>query len=258
MSHFLFFATIIALSFQSIGQTVIIKQENLEDFGIDQLQNIYTKSGNNLTKYNSSGVSTQQFSHSIYGQISSFDVTDPLRIMLFYKESNALLFVNQQLAIIGDPIELDQIGDIQAKLACISNQGGFWVYDELSQTILYYDANRIQRFQSQNIPSLSKDANPLFLQEKANVLYLSLKNETLVFDQFGGYISRLPVCVESDITPTKNHINFWNGTHWVKYNTLLKEQILIKLPITNGLKTIPLGNEHWLQLNQNQLIKIAK
>lgn len=240
----------------SFSQPLIVAERIIENFSIDQFQNIYTRSGNVLAKYDGNGEAMQEFSHSIYGQISTFDATDPLRILVFYQESNALLFLNLQLTLIGDPIELDQLDDIQADLACISNRGGFWIYDFLSQSIIYYDANRVKHFQSQNIAMLQDDTSPLLLQEKGNQLYLSLADKTLVFDQFGGYETTIPLSIQSSIILEKNSLSFWTGTDWMAYQVLLKESHSLKNSDINATKIMPLGKSEWLQLNGNTIAKL--
>ena len=68
------------------------------DFYTDNLQNIYLISAatNQVKKLNSNGDSVAVFNNTLrYGKIYSADVTNPLKILLFYKDFSTILIVDR-------------------------------------------------------------------------------------------------------------------------------------------------------------------
>ncbi|MFH2096168.1 MAG: hypothetical protein ABIJ16_10720, partial [Bacteroidota bacterium] len=98
-------------------------------FVTDHLGNLYTVDGLKFAKYNPDGEETAHYSNAYYGEISYADVTDPYRILLYYRDFNQILFLDKELSEIASPIFLSDLSVEQATIACTSNRGGFWVYD---------------------------------------------------------------------------------------------------------------------------------
>lgn len=240
-------SVILLLFFLYSYNQITIKVENISNIAVDKLNNIYIISGAELKKYNSQGNYLFQYSNAVYGQINSIDASNPLRILVFFKESNALVFLNQQLAEVSDPIEIDDLGDFQAQLVSSSSIGGFWVYDEIAQSIIHFNSNRLETTRTQNILSLSQTSQAVKLQEQNNTLYLSLQNQnTLLFDQFGTYLRKIPVVIQSHIQMHNNAIQFWNSKAWCEYNTLQKTTTIIMENKEDEIIKIIKNNQNWI------------
>ena len=112
---------------------------NIESIEIDNLQNIYTIKNTTVSKYDKKGNYLAEYSNSHYGHIASCDVSDPMRIILFYEEFNQLIFLDNELAEISSPIILDDLNQGQINLACCSEQNGFWIYSQQNQELLHYN-----------------------------------------------------------------------------------------------------------------------
>jgi len=64
----------------------------------DHLGQFYMFDDKQITKYDQKGNRVCSYSNNQLGSISHADVSDPLRIMLFYRDFNKLVFLDKNLA----------------------------------------------------------------------------------------------------------------------------------------------------------------
>ncbi|MBC7523746.1 MAG: hypothetical protein H7239_04840 [Flavobacterium sp.] len=84
---------------------------------------------------------TMQYQNLTYGKLAKVDITNPLKIILFYEQFNSVIVLDNQLNEIQNiqfskseiPIVASSIG--------ISAQNQLWVYNSLNQQIGLYDLN---------------------------------------------------------------------------------------------------------------------
>ncbi len=215
---------------------------------------IYATTTNELLVLNLKGEVLRRYSNMQYGPLSSIDVSDPLKLLLFYKESNMVIMLNKQLAEINSPVIIDDIAEYEAKLVCRSNKGGFWIYDELSQSVIYINAGRITELQSQSINSLTDAKEPLYIFESDSKVLLTMENgSTLVFDAFATYLNKLYITVLSNVISQNNTIQFWDGICYTNYNFLSKSiEPICNTEYNKAVKV----NSKWVLL-KNKKIYIA-
>src|SRR3972149_5745424 len=79
-------------------------------FEIDQLGNFYLINSNTLVQYSPNLVKKQQYTNNFSGKVTHIDVNDPLRILLFYKDFNQVVFLDRALSLLGSPVDLGQLG----------------------------------------------------------------------------------------------------------------------------------------------------
>lgn len=102
------------------------------DFTVDNLGNIYLLSRDNrLKKLDSNGDSVAVFNDvSRYGTIWSIDATNPLKLLIFYREFTMIVELDRYLNII-NTIDLRSLNILQAKAIGLAYDNNIWVYDEL-------------------------------------------------------------------------------------------------------------------------------
>jgi len=162
-------------------------------FSVDNLGNIYAVKNDNLIKYDAQGIQQKTFTNKISGRITSIDVSNPFKIIVFYKDFSQIIFLENTLSISGSPIQLASLDLEQATLACSSYNNGFWVYESQLSQLIRYDEGLSVSQKSGNIMQLSgNEINPNFLAEENNSIYLwDKKVGILVFDRFGTYLKTL-------------------------------------------------------------------
>lgn len=167
--------------------------EKFDFADIDNQGNSYFVKNDQLKKYNIKGELIKVFSNKKLGTISSIDVSNPLRILLFYKDQSAVLFLDSQLSEQSDKLDLNLINLEQSVLACTSVNNSVWLFNKQNCELVRLEKNKtINTGNLNNL--LSIDLNPSFMLEYNNYLYLNDPNiGILLFDIFGAYFKTLPI-----------------------------------------------------------------
>ena len=108
---------------------------------VDRLDNVYIYQGGVLEKYNQEGIKEAHFSSSEFGAIASIDVMELMQTVLFFKEFNVVLLLDNKLNRVGSPFYLDKIGFPSIDAVCKSKELGLWFYDNYEQRIILYSFN---------------------------------------------------------------------------------------------------------------------
>lgn len=185
------------LLFISLTDLKLIKQFTAKSAIVktDAVGNIYTINGNNVTMYDFEGQKQYSYSNSFFGNITSIDVSDPMRILVFYKEFNKIVFLSNKLSEIGSAIELDNLWYSQVSACCHSNLGGFWIFNSQQMQLVHLNSNLESDRKGTTIQSLlqSNDLPVCLLEQNDNIYLSAQKSGILVFDKFGTYLKTYPL-----------------------------------------------------------------
>src|SRR5690606_8367286 len=88
---------------------------------VDQLDNQYFVHDSEVEMWASLNGQTFRYSNKLYGDISHLDVTNPMKILVHYQDQLKIVFLDNRLAVIGDPLNLIEMGYDQATLAATSH-----------------------------------------------------------------------------------------------------------------------------------------
>lgn len=164
-------------------------------FEIDKLGNFYVYSNYELKKYSSEAKLLYIHNQLHLGKAYSIDVSDPMQIMLFYKDFNQVVFLDKQLNPLGEAIELDNLRLSSVGAVCKSKQSSIWIYDSFENELILYAFNKqtiTNRYKlSVFEPSIQ---NISYMLESASNLYLNESNKCIwVFDKFSNNLQQLPI-----------------------------------------------------------------
>ncbi len=175
----------------------------------DKMGNWYAISGQEIIKMDSNGKILLKNSLKNMGNISEIDVSNPLKILVFYQELSKVVILDNMLANTGE-IDLALLGYDQASLICTSHDNGYWIYNPLNFELLRLNAGLKMVQQSGNIAQLiGKSINPLQMLEVNNKLYLcDSTSGILTFDIFGAYIKTIPIQSITNFQVENNHIYY--------------------------------------------------
>lgn len=171
------------------AQTTITINQSADDALFDPLGNLYLVKQAALMKYDAKGQLLFQYQDAMLGTISEVDAGNPLRLLLFYKEASTIVFLNQQLAPIADPVDCFDVFGFEVTHACTASDGGFWMYSNEKQRIVHSNNNLEIDRESQSLVDWITDNNVISIKEKNQKIYLVLQNKMLVFDVFGTYLT---------------------------------------------------------------------
>jgi hypothetical protein len=196
----------------------------IENALVDNLGNIYLYSGHKMVKHHYPSLKKASYSNIKYGAISSLDVTNPFKIMVFYKNFNKIVYLDKYLSQIGSDIDLDELGHTDVELVCSSSNGGFWLYDRQKESLFYYNEDLQKVHQSISVKSLNdgSDNTPVSLIEKNQLVYMNIPEYgILVLDQYGGYQYTIPLINLDDYQIIGGNIFYFNNEN----NTLINYNI---------------------------------
>jgi hypothetical protein len=148
---------------------------------------------NEIIKISSGDTLFNRFSQMAWGPIFQVDASNPLKILVFYKEASRIVFLDNTLSPHGEPIDLIALGYDQAELACTSFDNSLWLYDRLNFRLVRLNA---QLQPVVIIPNLNQILNGQIqlcrLKERNNRLYVSAFDGTVyVFDVYGSFLFSL-------------------------------------------------------------------
>lgn len=161
----------------------------------DKLGNIIAVNNDQLIKLKPDGSVYRVYSNKQLGTITSIDVSNPLKILLFYQPFARILFLDNTLTENGSPIYLDQLELEQASAVCSSFDNGFWVFNQIDFCLYRYNQNLQLTNSTKNINQfLNQKPMVNFMLEYENRLYLNdSRIGILVFDIFGTYLKTIPI-----------------------------------------------------------------
>lgn len=169
---------------------ITVEKINGDQIAVDHLGNLYIIQDMLLQKHDANGQFLFSYSNFSFGNIFSVDVTNPSKIMVFYQETGAIIFLDDRLVPITNEIELYSRQYMTISLAAYSSDNKIWLYDEARADLIALDAffNEVHRVHY-NFPNF----NPTQLQEIPGKMFFMHNPEqgAFLFDFFGTYIKTI-------------------------------------------------------------------
>ena len=229
----LFSIIILFAVFQPIGNSCFAQSDStyrfvkslkgdIVDFSIDNLDNIYiVSSSNQIKKLNARGDSLGVFNDvKKYGKLTSIDASNPLRILLFYKDFGIIAILDRFLNI-RNTIDLRKQNIYLVKTISQSYDNKIWLFDELENKLKKIDEEGRLILETPDFRQLfGKSASPqkIFDQDRLVYLYDTL-NAVFVFDYFGTLKNKILITGWKDFKVVGKYI------YGVSNDTLYRYQI---------------------------------
>lgn len=201
-------------------------------FTTDNLGNCYIIQNDLLEKFDNKGNLLKTYSNKSFGKISFVDVSNPLKLMLFYRDFLQIIFLDNMLAQNGIAISLDNMGFQQIHQVCSATNNGLWVYNQQNFELIRFDQNLQKTQQTGNISQLlSIELEPDFISEYNNFVYLNNpKTGILVFDIYGTYYKTIPIKCQSNFQIKDHSIFYFSDQKFKSYNMKTLEETSFSLP----------------------------
>ncbi|HEX7902306.1 MAG TPA: hypothetical protein VF487_00405 [Chitinophagaceae bacterium] len=167
---------------------------DIVDFTVDNLDNIYIlNSRNQLKKLNANGDSVAIFNDvKKFGQASLIDVSNPLKVLLYYKDFTTIVALDRFLNVV-NTIDLRRQNIFQAKAIAQSYDNRVWVYDELENKLKKVDEDGKILQETPDFRQLFSQApvpQKIFDQDQYVYLYDSAQ-AIFVFDYYGALKNKI-------------------------------------------------------------------
>ena len=223
-------------------------------FTTDNLKNTYVVTDKNqIVKYDSTGVWQFEFQVKAEGEVARIDATNPLKILVLYRNSSSIYFLDNTLSYITD-INLSFIGIQNPSVACNSGDGGFWVYDEAEMKMKKFDMKLKETEETVQLNSISSEAfHPEFMMEENQMLYVSDSTQgILAFDMFGSFIYKIPLKGVKQFQVVNGNIFYQKGNSLFTYlSKNFEERLITVLPENSKLVRVA---QHCLWvMNENEI-----
>lgn len=221
------------------------------DFSVDNLDNIYLLTATNqLKKINSRGDSLAVFNDiKRYGTVSQIDVTNPLKILLYYKNFTTIVVLDRFLNI-RNTINLRRQNIFSVNAIATSYDNNIWLYDEQEYKLKKVDDDGRVVLESNDL-RMTFDSVPSAIQltDRNNYIYLyDTAKGFYSFDYYFSYKNRMPFLNWSNTGAAEKSVyGFRNNTllHYQLQSLNLKEYTLPYF--FNGYTTIKTtGNKVYL------------
>lgn len=196
-------------------------------FEIDKFENIYWVNGNKLFLKDVRNKREYLYENDRLGNISSIDVINPQKILVFYDDFDFVIILDNALS---ERSEIDlktfELTDVNA--IALSNDNNLWLYDPISFQLKKIDNRGFSLAQS--LPLISYNLgviDPIKIIEDKNSVYLLDDSGILIFDNLGQYIKLIPFDNITDFQVANNGFIYLDG----KIPSYYDMSQLISMPI---------------------------
>jgi len=168
--------------------------QDIADFTVDALGNIYIlNSANQLKKIGPDGDSMAVFNDvRRFGKITSVDATNPLKILVYYREFTTIIELDRFLNIV-NTIDLRKQNILQAKAVGLAYDNNVWVFDELDAVLKRIGDDGSLVSQTTDFRQLFDSVpDPTVIRDQGGYVYLyDPAKGVYIFDHYGALKTHL-------------------------------------------------------------------
>jgi hypothetical protein len=221
-------------------------RNNITDIAVDNLDNLYILTASDqLKKYNAAGDSVSSYNDvRRYGKLHSIDVSNPLKLLLYYKDFSTVVILDRMLSV-KSSIDLRRQNILQASAIGQSYDNQIWVFDEYENKLKKINEEGRLMLETPDLRNIFE--NPILPQQiidQNNTVYLyDPKNGVFLFDQFGTFRKKIPITNWKGITVRDKYIyGIDNNKAFSFYNTSTLLSTQKALPLLHGAYNYQVAN----------------
>jgi hypothetical protein len=204
-------------------QLVRTYEGDIASAAMDNLDNLYIiSSKGQVKKFNQAGDSSGVYNQvRNFGKISSLDVSNPLKILLFYKDFSTIVVLDRFLTNIST-IDLRKFSILQPGAIGVSYDNNIWVFDEYDNKLKKIDEQGNRLFESSDFRSVfNQPVSPQRIMNEDGLVYLAdTLNGVFVFDNYGAFQKKIPVMSWQSIAINRSNI-ISTSSEWISvFNTV--------------------------------------
>lgn len=236
-----------------------IIEEKHDFIETDPLGNIYTINGDEIKKFNAAGKMLSVYSVRQYGKITYVDASNPLKILLFFEDFSAILFLDNMLNPIGNLIALENQEVNMSSMACTAFDNGYWVYDSNNLQIIRFNNQNQKVVETGNLNRIiPQKLKPLKMKDINNKLYFFNSDSTVyVFDIFATYLKNIKLSAASFFDVTADFIYCGNKNTLCIFHQFMLSEIFFENKNIN-IETISISNGRELIGDKKKIYKIVR
>ena len=189
------------------------------------------------------------------------DATNPLKLLLYYRDFQQIVFLDNQLSKNSEAVSLEQLGYEQTDLVCAGANNSFWIYDKQNNELIRFDENLKKIAFTGNLKQiLQNNLSPNFMLEHNGYLYLNCPETGIfIFDIFGAFSRIVALKKLKQFQVNEDIIYYQKDSTFCSYNYKLFDEAckLIPKPLP-GLNAKYFNNKLYTGNKDSLLIQFFK
>jgi len=214
---FLFF---INISFAQEIETKFIESFPLKAdtfIGMDEIENLYYIQNN--TFYKRSVQETVSYTNPSLGAITSVNIQNPFKIVLFYKAFNSIIILDNQLNELTTKIDLTRESEFNNVLfVSPSSQNDLWLFADDNKLHLYNYKDLSEKIQTQPITFYQNDFVIRSLQSSYKNVWILSDSNVILFNEYGNFIENIDLINLEFIFPFQKGFIFYREKGFYYYD----------------------------------------
>lgn len=222
---------------------------------VDNLGNLFVVTpANELMKFNPDGKFLWNYTNNSFGDIDQIDITDPLRVILYYQAYQQVVVLNNNLSEISN-YSFNNNPNQQIALVASANNNGFWIYDQLNRELKKLSNNFIDELKSGNIYQRNGiDMNAVYMLSNDQYVFINDAGEGVrIFDRFGNYYKTAVINPVKAFEVEGDELIYQQDNKLLRYNFMTFKSEEIKLPIIKAGSTFSYRLKRLFILNEKGL-----
>lgn len=247
----------LAFGYNQLQQPEYRVRGDFKHFTMDQKGMLYTINQDQVIQaWNKKGREAHSINNKALGSIDALDVTNPLRIYLYYPDANTGIITDNTLSET-NRIDWDALNFDQAILSCRSTERGFWLFDGDDMKLKRVTRNGETLAQSNNLYAYTDQSlEPTQLTEYGDRIYLNLPNHgIMMFDRYATYIESLRIQSIRTFDPQRHVLYYWKpdtlARHHLKQNR--SEQLNLPDTTVKPVKKVRFRSHRYLIQTENSI-----
>ncbi len=197
----------------------------------DHLSNIYLiAADNSLEKYDSTGLRVARYSNNRLGKTAYADVSNPLKILLWYPDFQTVVTLDRTLNEIGQ-LNLNEAGFPAVRCVALAQDGNIWLYDDAGFRLMKVTTSGALVLESQPMNMVFPERLVVTcIRDNGEMVFVSDPEQGIsAFDQYGYLLRTYPDLKTSRFEVFGNWIVFLDAGV-LRYEQLSRFQSL-KIPL---------------------------
>lgn len=234
---------------------------NWEGVATDPLGFIYAYRKDEIFKFNQKGDTLYQQSTKQFGDIASIDVSQSMRILIFFENLQSIGFTDNTLSWHQNPTGFDASVIPYPKYICQSFfDNNLWVYDGATLSLLKLNKNLEVIQRTENMPAiLNASFNPITMKERNDKLYvLDSLSGVYVFDLFGSLYRNYKIKGATQIDIKNNEIFYLKENKIYQFDALEEHHVPLQFEAIPNVQHFALLNKKVVILNKKGIYIVER
>ena len=237
-----FFIFYIHISYSQKIQTEFVSKTPLHAdtfIGIDGFDHTYYIKNNVLFKKRDKD--TINYSNVLLGKITSVNIQNPFKLVIFYKDFNSVVILDNNLNELTNRIDFTKETLFNnVRFVSASSENNLWLFSDDSKLHLYNYKNHSIKVQTQPMIFYQNDFNTNQIKSTYKNVWLLSAKGVIQFNEYGNYIQFIDIENITDLFPLKKGFIYFKNSSFFFWEN--KKSIPVSLNYTQTIKNININN----------------